>query len=272
MSKKKIIYLNDKSDANQKRNILGGTEFFFPDFLEKYFFSDLDRRFMMISTLFLEKIVDLIITFDFNSIASKHNLKDIREEIKNFTSVHKLKKGKLRDGKRDYIVPNDLIDEWSTLVGAEDGVVNSNPINSEALYILLFSRFEANLEKLFDIFFNTIPDANTYEEKFTIKDLQEFSSIVEVGKYVHEKQIKKIMHESNKNKLAWMKKHVDFELSEEEQKIFDMFYALRNCIVHHDSYLTNDQANIAMDTLKDKPYFESGLTPGCSMIKYSNLL
>jgi hypothetical protein len=131
------------------------------------------------------------------------------------------------------------LDEWNEKKEMETDFYDSVPINLEALFILLFSRFEGNLEKLLDIFYKTFPDANTYEEKFTLKDLKEFHTISEVGQYVHDKQIFRIMHESNKNKFAWLKKNINFEFSETDQKIFDSLYATRNCIVHHDSIVTD---------------------------------
>jgi len=124
---------------------------------------------------------------------------------------------------------------------SKDKFSQSIRILDESLYVLLFSRYEANLEKLYDIFSTKNPGSINYEHKFSTRDMKEFSSLSEAERYVQEATINHQMRKSRKKQLEWMKdQKIEVGLEDGDIKSFDMYYSFRNCIVHADSILREE--------------------------------
>ena len=125
--------------------------------------------------------------------------------------------------------------------------------NFDALFILLFSRFESNLEYLFSAYLIDNPDSIEYGKEFSVKDLKKYSKISEVENFVHQEKLKKVMHLGNDRRFVWMKTHLKFELDKIDRNIFDKLYEIRNGIIHgnHNNY--KDQIINLFKTVQQHP-------------------
>ena len=223
---KKIIPRIKKRNNNQKESII-------PEHYKQL--SERDMAIIAINDIFFEKMWGIKKSYELFYARANKDLDDFDKMLKIHASKHKIKKTDLLY-LTNLIVQNpqkDFANEevHIQILSKKDDLSKSITIYSEALYVLLFSRFEANLEKLYDVFSTYYPKKIPHKIEFSTGDLRAYSSISEVQRFAQEQKIHSKMHESKTKQLQWLKDEVQFELDVFDSKRYDMFYAFRNCIV-----------------------------------------
>ena len=171
----------------------------FPKYIIENFSNELDKKFMEITDIFTKSMLKVRETYSFNIYSKGLALKEVEHDINDFISKYEIKKYKNNQRLFEYDVPFSLIGEWRELITQKRTATISDKSNSEALFTLTHSRFESIIEKLLDVYYKTFPNANTKKiENFTLENLKEFSSILEIGQYFHEQMVSQKIHEPKK--------------------------------------------------------------------------
>ena len=254
----KVIYLDRRKETKQ-------TELSFHDFLEKILDKDIDKNLFQISIQFKDQMSSIYEANNISRITNQSEMTDWHKLIDDYCSDNKLKKVENNDSieifypkegsKKTISQINNLFQLYEKQL---DLLVNSLHVTSDALYVLLFSKFESNIQYLFDIYLKATPEMipEQYEEEFSFKYLKEnFTKISEVEDFVHKKIMEKIMFMSYSKRLKWMNKHLDYKLDEIDRKLFDELLDIRNCIVHNNSFVTKDRIKDIFYILEKHPDF-----------------
>ena len=227
----------------------------FPKYIIENFSNELDKKFMEITDIFTKSMLKVRETYSFNIYSKGLALKEVEHDINDFISKYEIKKYKNNQRLFEYDVPFSLIGEWRELITQKRTATISDKSNSEALFTLTHSRFESIIEKLLDVYYKTFPNANTKKiENFTLENLKEFSSILEIGQYFHEQMVSQKIHEPKKKLFLWMKDKVGLDIDKKEYQLFELLYGMRNCIVHHDSIFDSRTAKLSKSWIKGNQF------------------
>ena len=259
-SKKKIPRIN-KRNTNQK-------EFIIPEHYKQL--SEKDTGIIAISDIFFEKMWGIKDSYELFYARANKDLDDFDKMLKIHASKHKIKKTDLLY-LTNLIVQNpqkDFANEevHIQILSKKDDLSKSITIYSEALYVLLFSRFEANLEKLYNIFSTYYPATIQEKIQFSTGELRAYSSLSEVQRFAQEQKINKWMHEPRTKQHQWLKDEVQFEFDKHDKKVYNQFLEFRNCIVHKDSILTKDQVDSVKAVMRESSTFDKDRIDGYTLL------